>query len=295
MLLETKSQNIIITDIRDIATFHQHINKEQVNVIKPVKSLWKKQRELIDLKMAGNIIQAGGVPQELNDIWREMIIEFVREDLAAQWIKSIKIAGDGIARKVNKIQRKQYDFNDVMQSVKAWIDEQGGELIVNLTAAQYASAQALIQQQITWGVTSPYLMAQRIKPIIGLTEREAIAVSRVMSTLMEEGIPANVMNTQIERYAKTLHNNRAFRIARTEISDAYNFGQWDSVKQARDEGWLPGEPEKEWIAGGGNPCDTCTDNEGDGKIPVNQTFSSGDDVPTAHPQCQCSVGYSVRR
>jgi len=295
MLLETRSRNLIITDIRDAAIFRRYITANAGTITKPVKSLWKKQRETITTAVAERIIQANGVPSDLLDTWRNMIIEFVERDLTTEWMRGIITAGNGIARKVNRIQTKQFDFNDTMQSVKAWIDKQGGSLIVNLTAAQYGSAQALIQHQITWGVTSPYLMAQRIKPIIGLTQREALAVTRLMTSMAEENIPANVMNLQVERYAKTLHNNRAMRIARTEISDSYNFGQWDSVKQARDEGRLPGEPEKEWIAGGGNPCDICLDNEGEGPIPINQAFSSGDDTPTAHPQCQCSQGFSVRR
>ena len=295
MSVETHARNIIITGVRDLSIFRRYVRAKRGTIVRPVKSLWKRQREVVNLKMAEKILQFGGLPQELMDEWEGMIIDFVNDDLASEWGKSIEVAGGRIAGRVNKLQRKQFEFNNVAQTVKDWIDTKGGKLIVDLSAAQYGSAHALIQHQITWGVTSPYLMAQRIKPIVGLTQREALAVVRVMTALQEEGMAAGMVSSQVDKYAKFLHNNRAFRIARTEISNSYNFGQFDSVRQARAEGWLPGDPEKQWMAGGQAPCEICEENEADGPIPLDNQFSSGDDHPTAHPQCECSVGYSIRR
>lgn len=295
LITETKARRLIITDRRDYGVFQQHLNDKSPAIIKSVKALWAKQKEEIDLKMAEKIVHTGGIPQELSEGWRDLTFLFVMKDLAPEWTKSIETAGHRMARKVNRIQTKQFDFNTTMAKIKEWIDSQGGRLIVDLTSAQYSTMYALIQNQITWGVTSPYLMAQRIKPIIGLTKREANAVSKLMATMLEEGIPAGTMNYQVERYAKFLHDGRAMRIARTEISNAYNFGEINSVRQARDEGWLPGAPQKEWMAGGDNPCEDCLENEGAGSIAVDNTFPSGDDAPTAHPNCKCTLGYSVRR
>jgi len=295
LVTETKAGRIVITDIRDIASSRQYINKESPSVTKPVKKLWAKQREAVDIEMAEKIVKAGGIPQELLDRWRDLTFLFVWGEMTEAWTKGIRVAGDRIATKVNRIQRKQFDFNSTMQRIKDWIDHHGGRLIANLTAGQYTTMYALIQQQITWGVTSPYIMAQRIKPIVGLTVREGMAVGRFMATMIEEGVPANVLKTQVDRYAQYLHNNRAMRIARTEISDAYHQGQLNSVLQARDEGWLSGDPEKEWIAGGDNPCEDCLENEGAGPIPIDQPFPSGHAAPTAHPNCKCDMGYSVRR
>ena len=104
-----------------------------------------------------------------------------------------------------------------------------------------------------------------------------------------------MINKQVANYAKFLHKNRAQRIARTEISNAFNFGQLDSLGQAVQEGWLPGIPEKSWMAGGADPCVICLENESVGPIALPDIFPSGDAHPTAHPQCECAVGYKVRR
>lgn len=298
MEIETKASDLIITDARGLFELRRYLNEEERTISIPAKALWKKQSELVTIDTVRLALQGGiygTVPEEWRGPWSRMIREFVRDDIVTEWIKSIAVAGDYMAKKVNRLQRKEFGFDSTMTSVKAWVDTEGGKLIVNLTAAQVGSVHALLQHQIALGVTSPYILAQRIKPIVGLTQREALAVARFMAALQEEGVAANMINSQVANYSKFLHKNRASRIARTEISNAYNFGQLDSLKQATAEGWLPGVPEKSWMAGGRNPCETCVGNEATGPIALDAVFSSGHIHPTAHPQCECAVGYKVKR
>ena len=293
--MEMKARDIVITDARGVFELRRYLNEEERTISRPVKALWKRQSELVTIDTVKLALQADAVPPEWENPWNRMIREFVRDDIIPEWVKSIAVAGDRMAKKVNRLQRKQFDFDSTMTSVKGWVDSEGGKLIVNLTAAQVGSVGALLQDQIALGMTSPYILAQRIRPIVGLTEREALAVARFMASLTEEGVAANVINSQVANYTKFLHKNRASRIARTELSNAYNFGQMDSMRQAVAEGWLPGVPEKSWMAGGANPCEICQDNEAAGPIALDSVFPSGDEHPTAHPNCECAVGYRVRR
>lgn len=295
MKLETHARDLVITDARSVFELRRYIDKEERIISSPVKALWEKQSGIVTVDTTRLALQSGMVPDEWKDPWDRMIREFVRDDIISEWVRSIGIAGDGIAKKINRLQRKQFDFDSTMVTVKAWIDDKGGKLIVNLTTAQFSSIHALLQNQIALGVTSPYVLAQRIRPIVGLTERETLAVVRFMAALSEEGVAANVVSSQVANYTEFLHKARATRIARTEISNAYNFGQLDSLKQAAHEGWLPGVPEKSWMAGGANPCDDCAENEAAGPVALDAAFPSGHEHPTAHPQCECAVSYRVRR
>ncbi|MBA7615386.1 hypothetical protein ES703_22667 [subsurface metagenome] len=295
MAIETRARDIVITDTRGVFELRRYLNEEERTISRPAKALWERQSKLVTIDTTKLALDSGRVPSEWEDPWDRMIREFVRDDIIPEWVKGIAVAGDRIAKKVNLLQRKQFDFDSTMTSVKAWVDSEGGNLIVNLTAAQVGSVHALLQDQIALGVTSPYILAQRIRPIVGLTEREALAVARFMGTLTEEGVAANVINSQVANYTKFLHKNRASRIARTELSNSYNFGQIDSMRQAVTEGWLPGVPEKSWMAGGANPCEICQENEAAGPIALDAAFPSGDEHPTAHPNCECAVGYRVRR
>lgn len=294
-MIEEKARDLIITDRRDYVEQRRYQRKEAPRIARPARELWKAQAKIVTVKTAKVALEQANVPEEWRGLWDRMTREFIRDDVTPQWMKAISVAGHKIATRVNRVQRKQFDFDSTMTSVKAWTDNQAGMLIVDLTVAQTGSIQALLQHQIAFQVTSPYVLAQRIKPMVGLTIREANAVAKLAATLMEQGMATGAITNQIANYAEFLHKNRAIRIARTELSNSYNFGQLDALRQATDQGWVPGTPEKEWMAGGADPCEICLDNEATGPISLDAAFPSGDEHPTAHPQCECAVGYRVRR
>jgi len=80
-------------------------------------------------------------------------------------------------------------------------------------------------------------------------------------------------------------DSRARMIARTEVSQASNSAAVDAMFAARDAG-LP--LRKQWELGD-NPCPICEENGNDGPIAIEDTFSSGDDAPPLHPNCECDV------
>ncbi len=87
------------------------------------------------------------------------------------------------------------------------------------------------------------------------------------------------------REAGAFSADRAELIARTEITRANSYGSLGGYKAAADAGvilkkaWLPDD----------SACEICLDNEADGDIDLDEQFSSGDDAPPAHPNCECSI------
>lgn len=79
---------------------------------------------------------------------------------------------------------------------------------------------------------------------------------------------------------------RADMIAQTETNDAYNAGRREAAEKM-------GFNEKSWETESGNPCPTCTTNEEEGWILFDQAHASGDDEPTAHPNCECIENYRM--
>jgi hypothetical protein len=77
---------------------------------------------------------------------------------------------------------------------------------------------------------------------------------------------------------------RAGLIAQTESADAYNAGRFDTAKSLDFS-------EKAWETESGDPCPTCEANEAQGYIDIDEDFESGDDAPTAHPNCLCVVNF----
>jgi SPP1 gp7 family putative phage head morphogenesis protein len=98
----------------------------------------------------------------------------------------------------------------------------------------------------------------------------------------KRGIPGLARDLQNEMGDMT--RKRALTIARTETNDALSQAFLDRSKAM-------GVPGKEWITFG--PCPICAANGGDGIIPMDQSFSSGDDRPPAHPNCVCALAPSM--
>jgi len=292
---EAKERRIVLTDANNLFELRRYIEKHEEEVIRPLKAMWKKQSEGITLKEAERAIQLGGVPSEWQDKWSEEIREFVREELLPEWVEAIYRAGSKIAKKINSVEWKEFQFSTTHQQVQNWVNSHGGELIVQLTAEQSAAVQAVLEQFVIEEPTTPYQLAIKLKEIVGLTKREAMAVVRFYNSLKEEGVSQSVLKKQVGRYAEFLRKNRAMRISRTELSFAYNKGQLYSIQQASESGYIQGEVRKIWLTSPDDRlCDICEPLDGE-EVSINESFSIGLDAPPAHPHCRCSVSYQVRR
>lgn len=83
---------------------------------------------------------------------------------------------------------------------------------------------------------------------------------------------------------------RAELIAKTEVAFANGAGKAIGWHEAADSGVII---TKGWtVSANDNTCEECLGNEADGEIPLDDSFSSGDDMEPAHPGCQCAT-YAV--
>ena len=76
---------------------------------------------------------------------------------------------------------------------------------------------------------------------------------------------------------------RAEMIARTEIITANAQGSLSGFKAAQSIGV---KVKKEWLPDA-EACPICLENSDAGPIDLDEEFPSGDDAPTAHPNCEC--------
>ena len=93
------------------------------------------------------------------------------------------------------------------------------------------------------------------------------------------------MVDKVERMRAKLLRERRETIAITEQRMATEAGKEALAKER-------GAKFKLWItAGDERVSDIDVANEAQGWIPVDEAFSSGDDVPPSHPNCRCTVTY----
>jgi len=119
---------------------------------------------------------------------------------------------------------------------------------------------------------------------INQTTREQIA--QAVSDAIEEGAGVDNLSKAIRTEIMDMTRYRSRLIARTETANALQAASLDA-------GTKLGATHKRWVADS-LACPICAANASEGDIPIDQTFSSGDQRPAAHPNCRCALAYSIK-
>lgn len=187
----------------------------------------------------------------------------------------------------------ELDFFTTNPRATNWAAEHSGRLIVEIDGATRRAIQQIIADGFEQGLP-PRVMARRIRPLVGLTSRQARAVSNLRERLATEGLGRGAIDRAAARYARRLHRGRVLNIARTETIDSASEGQRQLWLQAREQGLLTGTEKREWIVTPDDRlCPICRRMAGQVRG-LEEPFDTGVFGrvmgPTAHPQCRCATG-----
>jgi hypothetical protein len=179
-----------------------------------------------------------------------------------------------------------FSFNLRSPEAEAWIEKYAASEIKFIDAASKQTIRQVILQGFQDGLT-PIEQAKLIKPYIGLTPRQAIALENYANNLgIEDKTLAQKMT---EKYGQRLLRDRALNIALTEGHIASNEGYMESTSQAVDRGVIdPKRFEYTWIlTHDERTCQRCRDHEDDtAEIPFGK-FKNGDEPGRIHNRDRC--------
>jgi len=183
---------------------------------------------------------------------------------------------------------------EVTGRVRAAIEAQAAARVVDVTDETRRALRDTIQRAYDAGVHTR-VMARRIRQEVGLTRRQAEAVSRYRTALAGAKLPPARVDQLVDRYANRLLSERAQTIASTETAQAVNDGQRAGWEDLRERGLVSGDVyEREWLAiipGGGRTCPRCINLDGT-RAPIGGVFTGDEKGPTKgpplHPRCRCS-------
>lgn len=181
------------------------------------------------------------------------------------------------------------EFRDPMRdNVNDWIMVRGGQLIRQISDDQYFAINGLVRQAAMTETMTVDQLARKIRPCVGLTQRQSQTVSRYYDSLIEQGYSHKKAYAMELNYAGKVHRQRANLIAQTELAYGYNGGWHMTVQQSVGDGVLPHDTRKVWAtAFDERVCPACGKMEGESVL-FNEPFSNGDMYPPAHPRCRCS-------
>ena len=116
----------------------------------------------------------------------------------------------------------------------------------------------------------------------------------MLRSAIADGLSQNLSADDLQKVIQDSYAfsaDRARVITATEVAKANVQGALDGAREAAAQGVVL---KKVWLTSNSdNCCDDCTDNEDDGPIELDESFSSGDDAPPGHPNCQCSISWEV--
>jgi SPP1 gp7 family putative phage head morphogenesis protein len=168
--------------------------------------------------------------------------------------------------------------------------DNAARMVVEITSETRKALATVIQRALREGI-SPVRAAKMIRPMIGLTSKQAQAVMNAQSSWEASGVSSEIAAKRAEFYANKLLRQRSLTIARTEILTASNEGQLAAWHQAAERGLIdPTTTRRKWIATEDErTCPICG-KQLDGKIAeLSGLFPGGKKLPPAHPRCRCTT------
>jgi len=162
---------------------------------------------------------------------------------------------------------------------------QAASAVTEITLETKRAIRTLIVESIRDGVP-PREAAMRIRDMVGLTKRQALAATNFRTALVENGLTAGRVDTLTQRYIAKKIRERATTIARSESMGALNRGVAESWVQARKEGLLTTTQVAEIIVtDDSHLCPICEPLDGV-QVPID-AFSQ---MPPFHAMCRCTIG-----
>jgi hypothetical protein len=171
----------------------------------------------------------------------------------------------------------------------------GARLVREVTESTRQGIQATIVRSIRDGIP-PAEAARILRPTIGLTDRQAMAVMNYRFSLLEEGASADTVARAAERYAAQLLRKRSETIARTETIRAGREGRDETWRQARAEGLLPDTARRRWVVTDDDRLCPACEPLGGVEVGLDEAFPrGGGDGPPLHPNCRCTTVLVIPR
>jgi hypothetical protein len=172
-------------------------------------------------------------------------------------------------------------------AVQNWIDKHAAELVRQVSADTQSGLRAILSRGYSSGLT-PQQMAKQIRAVVGLTERQSLAVDNYRRGLTERGVSETRIQTLTDRYGARQLRYRANFIATNESLTAANRGQREAWNQSAERGFIDASKARRvWILSP-TPCPVICQPMQGVSVKFDEEFEVGD--PPAHVSCGCTMG-----
>lgn len=184
-----------------------------------------------------------------------------------------------------------FRFDGANQTAQRAAARRAARLVTRISTETRDAIRTAIVRSLREGIP-PYDAARVIRNMVGMNAQQAQAAMNYRQGLIDLGVDIQKVGVLTDRYIAKKIRERSVTIARTEIMDSLNEGVRESYRQAKAEGLLGDDAQKEWITTPDEiTCQTCGPMDGV-KVDLDEDFETPDGPmsgPIAHPNCRCSV------
>lgn len=306
MQTEIKKAGKVIPINALVAThkMRKFLNAKEPELVYFLQTLWNNQQKAITYKELREAILDGYLSQKLMEEWYQDYSRFVIEKVAPMWQDAMKEANKAFT----EVLGDKYIFNPMQEGVVSWTNDRAAAFVTNVTRDQVHAMREVIKRATQLHDMNVDELSRAIRPMVGLDWRQAIANENYYNAMIESGLkPRDALERSV-KYSARQNRHRGYRIARTELAHAYNYGSYASTKQAQAQGLL-GKCVKVWCtASDERTCPECSSldgveigmdddfyykNQNGNMTRINPKLSDPimGRIGTAHPNCRCTVMY----
>jgi len=190
----------------------------------------------------------------------------------------LSILGEGGKAVVDRKIMKQDRFDEIGTSAVKWAEKHTAALVVEVTTETQKAIKAFIVEAVKKGQSIP-AVARQLRPLVGLTTRQIMAVANYEEWLIvnRPEYTVKVIREMAEVKARRFHRYRTKLIARTETRRSLNEGIFQGYEQM-------GIKKMEGVSGA-SACDWCMENINGRVVSVDEARSIDGE---AHPGCECA-------
>ena len=206
-----------------------------------VRDYFKAIGAILPARVLRETVNLGDLPRDTVQGIKEITRQFIRSEMRAVYERSIQDQGNRFFKKIQRSKKaiefdeKRLAFSMANDRVKNYIENIMADLAKNLNKKQYANVRRILATASEKDY-SPATIQALLYDTINLTDMESQWVANRFDRLIDAGYTDKQARDLADKYAEKLQRIRAERIARTEITRAYNYSNNEAVKQAVEEG-----------------------------------------------------------
>jgi SPP1 gp7 family putative phage head morphogenesis protein len=278
-----------------------YLNSKEPELKKILYSTWNADREALKFQEIRNAIRDGEFSEQVVDRWRQSYAKMVDQELRPQWEDAIEASANHMGDQVKSKLGVKPRFDKQSKRILDWMDQRGAELVVDITRHQRRALRASIKYYTVENPVGAEELGRLLRAQVGLTPKQTQAVNNFRQALVEsdEELAQDTIEHRVQNYVGRLERIRAERIARTELSFAYNKGTLEQMRQVNNNELADETIVKRLhVAQDERTCNFCEPLHNT-IVGFKETFPGATErlpnvnTPPLHPNCRCAVIYEV--